>query len=327
MRLVPRAAATAAILACALTLAACGTKSSPSSGGSGSGKTYQIGITQIVTHPSLDQARAGFKKALQDAGINASYDEQNAQGEQATATLIANKFKSKDLILAIATPTAQAAAQAITDKPILITAVTDPVAAGLATSTDKPGGNITGTTDMNPVEEQLKLVKEIAPDAKTVGIVYSSGEVNSQIQVKMARAAAQGLGLEIKEATVSNSSEVQQAALSLDVDAYYIPTDNTVVSAIESLLQVAESKKVPVIAAEGDSVKRGATATFGIDYYQLGYQTGQMAVKVLRDGAKPGEMPIEKQTKLTLTVNVTAAQRAGLVLPQALVDRADSVIK
>ena len=327
MRSTPRAAATAAILACALTLAACGTKSSPSSAGSGSGKTYQIGITQIVTHPSLDQARAGFKKALQDAGINASYDEQNAQGEQATATLIANKFKSKDLILAIATPTAQAAAQAITDKPILITAVTDPVAAGLATSMDKPGGNITGTTDLNPVEEQLKLVKEIAPGAKTVGIVYSSGEVNSQIQVKMAKAAAQGLGLEIKEATVSNSSEVQQAALSLDVDAYYIPTDNTVVSAIESLLQVAESKKVPVIAAEGDSVKRGATATFGIDYYQLGYQTGQMAVKVLRDGAKPGEMPIEKQTKLTLTVNVTAAQRAGLTLPQALVDRADSVIK
>src|SRR5665811_2466874 len=147
--------------------------------------------------------------------------------------------KSKDLILAIATPTAQAAAQAITDKPILITAVTDPVAAGLVDSMDKPGGNITGTTDMNPVEEQLELVKEIAPDAKTVGIVYSSGEVNSEIQVKMAKAAAPGLGLEIKEATVSNSSEVQQAALSLDVDAYYIPTDNTVVSAIESLLQVA----------------------------------------------------------------------------------------
>ena len=327
MRLVPRTATSAAILAVALALAACGSSGSTLSGGSTAGKTYEIGITQIVTHPSLDEAREGFKQALKDAGINANYDEQNAQGDPATATLIANKFKSKDLILAIATPTAQAAAQAITDKPILITAVTDPVAAGLADSMEKPGGNVTGTTDMNPVEDQLKLVKEIAPDAKTVGIVYSSGEVNSEIQVKMAKAAAPALGLEIKEATVSNSSEVQQAALSLDVDAYYIPTDNTVVSAIESLLQVAETKKVPVIAAEGDSVKRGATATFGIDYRQLGYQTGQMAVKVLRDGAKPGDMPIEKQTKLTLTVNVTAAQRAGLTLPQALVDRADSVIK
>ena len=330
-----RTALSASLLTTTLVLAACGggngeaapTEGGATGGGATGGQTYQIGITQIVSHPSLDEARAGFKESLQNAGVQANYDEQNAQGDQATATSVANNFRTKDLVLAIATPTAQAAAQAITDKPIVITAVTDPVEAGLVKSLDAPGGNVTGTTDLNPVDQQLQLLKEINPQAKSVGIVYSSGEVNSKVQVDLARKAAKPLGLSVSVATVSNSSEVAQAAQTLDVDSYYIPTDNTVVSAIESLLGVAESKKVPTIAAEGDSVKRGATATYGIDYRRLGQQTGDMAVRILRDGADPATMPIEKQEKLELVVNPAAAQRAGITIPQGLVDRADDVIK
>lgn len=321
-------AATAALAA--LSLAACGGNGQTSGqGGTGSaatGQTYQIGITQIVSHPSLDAAREGFKQGLAEAGVQAEYEEQNAQGDQATATSIAQKFTGKDLVLAIATPTAQAAAQVIPDKPILFTAVTDPVAAGLVKTLDAPGANVTGTSDLNPVKEQIGLVKEIAPDAKSVGIVYSSGEVNSEVQVKLAQEAAKEQGLTVQTATVSNSGEVAQAANSLDVDAYYVPTDNTVVSAIESVIGAAEAKKVPVIAGEGDSVQRGAMATFGIDYTELGKQTGQMAAKVL-GGADPATLPVETQQTPKLYVNPAAAERAGITLPDALVKRADEVVK
>ncbi|NKX54537.1 ABC transporter substrate-binding protein [Arthrobacter mobilis] len=327
----------ASLLATALLATACGGEGgSPSPAGSpgaAGGESVDIGITQIVSHPSLDAAREGFKKALADNGYvggeNVNYDEQNAQGDQATATNIAGKFNTdqKDLVLAIATPTAQAAAQAITDIPVLITAVTDPVSADLVDSLEKPGGNITGTSDLNPVEEQLTLLTRIAPEAKTVGIVYSSGEVNSQVQVDLAKEAAQKLGLEIREATISNSGEVQQAAQSLDVDAFYVPTDNNVVSALESLIQVAESKKIPVIAAEGDSVERGALATEGINYEQLGYQTGLMAVKILKGEAEPASMPIETASELERVINQAAAGRMGIEIPADVLDSADRVIK
>ncbi len=325
----------AALAVSALALAGCGSEDGGGSetetatSGGADGESYSIGITQIVSHPALDAARDGFKAALADAGVEVEYDEQNAQNDQATATSIANTFASADLdlILAIATPTAQATAQAITDTPILITAVTDPLEAGLVDSWEAPGGNLTGTSDLNPVEEQLQLLQEIAPDARTVGIVYSSGEVNSEIQVELAQEAAEALGITIEVATVTNSGEVQQAADSLEVDAFYVPTDNTVVSGIESLLQVAESKSLPVIAAEGDTVERGAIATYGIDYEELGRQTGEMALRVLQDGADPAEMPIETQTELALTVNPAAAERMGVELPAEVLERADTVIE
>lgn len=315
----------ATALAAALGLSAC---SGDSDGDGGSGaESYQIGITQIVEHPSLDAAREGFKQAFADAGLEVTYDEQNAQGDQATATSIATTFAGDDLdlILAIATPTAQATAQAITDVPIMITAVTDPVEAGLVESWEAPGANISGTSDINPVDEQLSLLGDLAPDAQSVGIVYSAGEVNSQIQVDLAREAADELGLEIQEATVTNSSEVQQAAESLDVDAYYVPTDNTVVSGLEALLQVAESRSLPVIAADGASVERGALGTYGLDYERLGYQTGEMAVQVLTEDADPAEMPIETLSELSLILNSGAAERIGLELPAELVETADNV--
>lgn len=329
----------AVLAATALTLAACGADSGANDGDTGAtagaaeGDPVEIGITQIVSHTSLDAAREGFKNALAENGYvegeNVTYDEQNAQGDQATATSIANKFASdgKDLVLAIATPTAQAAAQAITDIPILITAVTEPAEAGLVESWEAPGGNITGTSDLNAVEEQLGLIKELAPDAKTVGVVYSSGEVNSQVQVDLAKEAAEKLGLTLEEAAITTSGEVQQAANSLDVDAFFVPTDNNVVSALDALIQVAEEKQVPVVVGEGDSVANGGVATYGFDYEQLGYQTGLMAVKILDEGADPAEMPIEKPTDLKLYVNPAAAERMGVTIPQELLDRADVVVE
>lgn len=293
--------------------------------GEGAGDEVFIGITQIVEHASLDASVDGFKQALKDAGLNVNYDEQNAQGDQATAATIAGNFADAnlDLVLAVATPTAQAAAQAITDTPVLFTAVTDPVGAQLVDSLEAPGANLTGTTDANPVADQLELLKQIVPDAVTVGIVYSSGESNSEVQVEWAKEAAPNLGLEIVEATVTTSAEVQQAAESLDVDAYYVITDNTVVSGLGALIQVAENNQIPVIAAEGDSVANGAIATYGISYYDLGYQTGEMALSILNDGADPATMPVEALDELTLYLNLAAAERMGVEIPQDLIDEAD----
>jgi putative tryptophan/tyrosine transport system substrate-binding protein len=323
-----------ALAASALLLAGCGGNGDDAGAGAGAtgggdGETVEIGITQIVSHPSLDAAREGFKRALEENGIDANYDEQNAQGDQTTATSIANTFASddKDLVLAVATPTAQAAAQAITNVPVLFTAVTEPAEAGLVDSWEAPGGNLTGTSDLNPVREQLELLAEIAPEAKTVGVVYSSGEVNSQVQVDLAKEAAAELGLTIEEATVSTSAEVQQAAQSLEVDAFYVPTDNIVVSALESVIAVGEQRQVPVIVGESDSVERGGLATYGIDYDKLGYQTGLMAVKILQEGADPAEMPVETLEELTLVVNSGAAERMGVEIPQTVLDRADTVVE
>lgn len=311
----------------ALALTACGESGGNDDGG-GDGETYQIGITQIVSHPSLDAAREGFKSAFEEEGIEVEWDEQNAQGEQATASNIAGTFANdnKDLVLAIATPTAQAAAQAIQDKPIIFTAVTDPEEAGLVDSWDEPGGNVTGTSDMNPVKEQLELLKELDPDVQTVGIVYSSGEANSQVQVDMAKEAADELDLEIQEATVTNSSEVQQGLQSLDVDAVYVPTDNVVVSALETVIQYGEQNQLPILAAEGDSVTRGAVATYGIDYEALGKQAGEMAIRVLQDDEDPATMAVEQQSELQLYINPEAAEAQGVEIPQSVLDRADVVV-
>jgi putative ABC transport system substrate-binding protein len=322
----------AGLLATALLATACGSSSGGDTASPDADKPVKIGISQITTHPSLDAVREGFKKGMADAGYTGdkvTYNEQNPQGDQSTNTAIMGQFANDDLdlVLAIATPTAQAAAQAITDIPVLFSAVTDPVEAKLVASNEAPGANVTGTSDKNPVKEQLELLKKLAPDAKTVGIVYSSGEVNSTVQVKWAKEAAAELGLEIKESAVSASSEVQQAASSLDVDAYYVPTDNAVVSALEGLLQTAQAKKVPVISADGESVKRGATATYGINYEKLGEQTAQMAVKILKDGAKPADMPVETLTDVDLYVNTTAAKKVGVEIPQEMIDTAAEVYK
>ncbi|WP_270451534.1 ABC transporter substrate-binding protein [Kocuria marina] len=314
----------------ALLLTGCG---SDNDGQSGETKKVTVGISQFVEHPSLDAAREGFVQALKDGGYtegeNLTLDVQNASGDQATATNIASNFASSndDLILGIATPSAQSLAQAVTDKPVLFTAVTDPVDAGLVNSMDAPGANVTGTTDMNPVAEQIQLIKKLKPGAKSVGIIYSSGETNSQVQVDEAKKAAQAEGLKVEEKTVTTTAEVAQAAESFDTDSIYVPTDNKVVAGLEAVISAAEAKKIPLIAGEGDSVERGALATQGINYTDLGKQTGEMAVRILKDGAKPGEMAVESQKETKLIINAKAAKAMGVEIPQSLRDQADQVIE
>ncbi|MDO5053321.1 MAG: ABC transporter substrate-binding protein [Pseudoclavibacter sp.] len=293
---------------------------------SGGGAEYRIGVSQFVQHPALDAATAGFQRAFEEAGLNVSFDVQNANAEQSTATTIAGKFASDDtdLVLAVATPAAQSAAQAVTGKPVLFTAVTDPVEAGLVDSLEAPGRNVTGTTDLNPVAEQIGLIREVLPQAKTVGVVYSSGEVNSEVQLGLAREAAKGLGLEIKEVTITSAGELSTALSTLgDVDAIYVPTDNRVTEGVATVVEYAETNRVPLFAAEENTVEAGAVATLGLDYEQLGYQTGQMAIRILTEGADPASMPVEEQSEFLLSINPAAAQAQGVTIPEALVQRAD----
>lgn len=287
----------------------------------------KVGIATIVSHPALDAAQQGFIDALAEAGYvageNVTFDLQNAQGDQSTLTNIANTFASSDYdgFLAIATPTAQALANVITDRPVVFAAVTDPVAAGLVSSWETPDANLTGVSDLNPMKEQLELIKEALPGVSSVGIVYSSGEVNSEVQVAEAQQAAGDLGIEIKTATVTNSAEVQQAAESLDADAYLLPTDNTVVSAAESLIQVAEQKQKPVFASDESTMERGAAAGLSVNYTQQGRDAAAVFLKLLA-GTPASEIPVETQKQFDLFVNIEAAQKQGLTLPEAIVSRA-----
>lgn len=323
------AAGLALAAASALVLAGCSSSDDKGqTGDTAKGDSYSIGVIQLVQHDALDAATKGFQAAFKDADVDVKWDVKNANGEQATAVTMAQSFASSDadLVLAVATPAAQAAAQAITNKPVLFTAVTDAVSAELVKSNEKPGANVTGTSDAAPIDEQLKLLKQIVPDAKTVGVVYSSGEVNSEVQVKAAKEAAEKQGLKIKETTVTTANDIAQATESLgDVDAIYVPTDNTVVSGIAAMIQVAETKKIPVIGAESGTVKGGAIATLGIDYTKLGRQTGEIALKILQDDADPAIMPVELSKEFTYVVNPGAAKRMGVTIPQDILDKAETV--
>lgn len=321
---------TAALAVTALGLTACGDSGDAGAGGD---EKYTVGINQLVSHPALDGAREGFKEAFSDAGLEVTFEEQNAQNEQATVTSIASTFANDgdvDLVAAIATPAAQGTAAAVKDKPVVFMAVTDPKGAELVASEEAPGGNVTGVSDRNPVQEQLQLLKDVNPDAKTVGIVYNSGEANSAVQVEQAKEAGQELGLEIKEATVTNSSEVQQGVQSLsDVDGIYVPTDNAVVSALETVVGFGEENDIPVISADIDSVDRGALGTYGIDYKAHGKQAGEMAVKILKDGANPGEIAVgfADPANLQLVLNPAAAEAYGVEIPAELTDEADRLVE
>ena len=293
-----------------------------------------IGVAQIVEHPALDAAREGFFETLKangyEEGKNLIIDYQNAQGDQPTLQSIAQKFASDKpkLVLAIATPSAQAMAAASSDIPILITAVTDPVAARLVANAEKPGKNVTGTNDMNPIQEQFELMKQLAPNAKKVGVIYNAGEVNSQVQVDIVKQVAKDLGISITEATVASSADVLQAAQSLagKVDAIYVPTDNMVVSAAQAVVQVANENKIPIISGESSVVDAGALATIGINYKKLGAQTGEMALRVL-NGENPAEMAIESQKVKDIIVNQKTADLLGIKIPKEILDKAATVIK
>lgn len=294
----------------------------------------RIGISQIVEHPALDANRKGMVDRLGELGYRdgteVSYDVQIAQGNMATANLIARKFVGDgvDLIVGIATPTALAAAKATREIPIVISAVTDPVGAKLVQSLERPGGNVTGTTDLSPVAEQFQLFAEVAPDAKTIGVLYNAGEANSVTLVALAREAAAALGYRVVEATVANSAGVMAASKSLvgRADAVYVPTDNTVVSALEAVVKVCQANHLPLVAADTDSVTRGAIAALAIDYYQLGRQTGDMIAKILK-GADPATLPVETLREFELHVNAKAARASGVTLRKAFVARAAKVIE
>lgn len=295
---------------------------------------YEIGISQFVEHPSLDLAREGFIDQLAEEGFvegeNIKIDLQNAQADFSTAQTIAQRFNQNkvDLVLAIATPSAQTAANVLKNTPVLITAVTDPVEAGIVKTMENPGSNITGTTDMNPVAKQLELIQDFLPEVKDIGILYNPGEVNSTVQVELAKEKAEKMGVNLREATVSNSSEVSLAVSSLvdNVDAIYVPTDNIIVSAMPTVLQTAHNRKVPVFASENNSVEQGAVATLGIDYYQLGKQTGSMAARILK-GSNPAEMPVESSKELKLYINKKSAAEINLEVPKELLESADVVFE
>ena len=301
--------------------------------GSSSGKTYKIGVVQLVEHNALDAANKGFVDGLKERGYeqgkNVEFDQQNAQADQSNLQNIAQRFVSgkMDLICAIATPAAQTVANATKDIPIVGTAITDYVGAKLAASNEKPGGNITGTSDINPIKEQIDLLLKIKPEAKTIGTIYCSSEVNSEVQIKAMQEYAESKGLTVKVATISTVNDLQQAAQSLvgSVDAFYEPTDNIVASAMPTLVAITDPAKIPVICAEPNMVKAGGLATYGIDYYKLGVQTGHMAADILEGKSKPADMSIEMAKDLKVTVNKADAARLGLTLPEDVLKDADIV--
>mgnify|MGYP000958071591 FL=1 len=311
--------------------AGCGADSASSSGGSG--KQYKVGIVQLVEHNALDAANKGFVDGLKERGFeegkNLTIDRQNAQADQSNLQNIAQRFVSAklDLICAIATPAAQTIANATKDIPIVGTAITDYVGAKLAASNDLPGGNVTGTSDMNPIKEQIDLLLKIKPDVKTIGTIYTSSEVNSEVQVKAMQEYAESKGLTVKVATISTVNDIQQAAQSLvsSVDAFYEPTDNVIASAMPTLIAVTDAAKLPVICGEPNMVKAGALATYGIDYYELGKQTGRMAADILEGKAKPSSMPIEMAKTLKVSINKKDAALLGLTIPEDVLKGADVV--
>ncbi|TKI54496.1 sugar ABC transporter substrate-binding protein [Brevibacillus antibioticus] len=321
----------------AFSLAACGNETggkTETAATTGQGQTVKLGLTQFVEHPALDAIHKGILDGLKDAGYeegkNLEVDSQNAHGDMNNTVSIAQKYAGdkKDIVVAIATSSAQAAAKAIADKPVIFSSVTDPISAQLVGSLEKPDKNVTGTSDKVSMEQQLKLVKTFLPELKKLGVIYTTSEINSEVQVKELEDAAKKEGVGIVKAGISQLSEVQLAAQSLasKADAIIIPIDNTVVSSFEAVLGAAEANKIPVFASDTDTVKRGAVATYGIDYYQIGKQTGNMAARILK-GQSVADTPVEISKQADLYINETAAAKFGLTITEALKQQAKEIIK
>ncbi len=289
------------------------------------GKTYKIGISQLMDHPALNKAHDGFIAALEENGYvdgeNITIDDQNGQGETANLNTIATQFVGNDvdLIFAIATPAAQAAQGQTSEIPIIGTAITDFAVAGLVDSNDNPGTNVSGTTDMNPINEQMDLLFQLVPEAKTVGFLYNSSEDNSKLQVSMAKEYLDNKGIAYVEKTVSSTNEVQQATSSIvtECDAIYLPTDNVFASSMAIVSEVANEAGIPTICGESGMVEGGGLATLGIDYYNLGFQAGLMAVRVL-EGADISTMPVEGSTHFEYCINGETAAAINITIPDEL---------
>lgn len=312
------------ILFAGILLLSCSNNSSNSS--SNGEKMFKIGILQLVEHNALDAANKGFVDGLKEAGYedgkNITIDYQNAQGEQANCITISQKFVNDkaDLILAIATPAAQAVANTTKDIPILVTAVTDPADSKLVDNNNVPGGNVTGTSDLTPVKEQMDLLKKLVPSVQKIAFLYNSSEQNSKFQVDMAKLKADEMGISYIDATITNPNDIQQVVQSLvgKVDAIYAPTDNMVAAGMANVISITEPAKIPVICGEAGMLEAGGLATYGIDYYELGKLTGRQAVRILRGEALPASMPIEYIQNPVLEVNTNAAQKLGITIPADL---------
>lgn len=298
------------------------------------GHAATISVSQFVEHPALDAVLKGFQDYLAEQEIEVSYTVHNAQANMGTATQIAQQMigEKADLLVAIATPSAQTCAQALSKapadlkRPLLFSAVTDPVAAGLVKDLAKPEGDITGVSDLLPIKEHLRMVLSYKPDIKTLGVLYNAGEANSKATVAAIKELSEKEGFAMVEATASKTADVYQAAKSLvgRADAVFVPTDNTIVSALESVIKVGVQNKLPIFAADVDSVKRGAVAAMGFDYYKHGYQSGALAEKILK-GAKPGEIPVEFQRDLQLHINAGFSKQMGLNPPEELLQKATKI--
>lgn len=277
---------------------------------------YKIGISQLAEHPALDDARRGFEEGLKELGINAKIDYKNAQGDIANTTSIAQKFvrDKVDLIFAIATPAAQSAKQASSDIPVLFSAVTDPVKAGIVEDWENVGGNVTGTSDMAPTASQLKMFKTIDPNIKKIGILYNTSEFNSEIQIEEVKKLAPTEGLEVVPVGVSNVNELPQAIDSImkKIDALYIISDNMVASSVELVSKAAIENNMISVSAEETQVKGGMLVTNGLSYYELGKQTAIMAKEILVDKKDISTIPVGVAEKTVTTVNQKTLEALGL---------------
>jgi len=293
-----------------------------------------VAVTAIVEHKALDAVRDGVRDELKSAGFepgkNLKYEFQSAQGNTGTAAQIARKYVGErpDVIVAIATPSAQAVVAASKDIPVVYSAVTDPVAAKLVKSWDASGTNVTGVSDLSPLEKHLDLIKRVVPGAKRVGVIYSPGEANSVAIVEALKKAVPAAGMTLVEASAARTSDVASAAQSLvgKVDVIYAPTDNNVMSAFEGIVKVAQQARIPVVAADTDAVKRGAVAALGLNYYDIGHQTGKIVVSILK-GQAPGTIASQTSNNFELHVNPAAAEKQGVKLSEALVKSAQVVVK
>lgn len=318
-------------------LAGCGGGSGSSGSAAGEGSAtaeadadaLQIGIIQTTAHTALDRARDGLEDGLEEAGYTIGkdvvIDYQNAQGDQSNLNTITSQFASdkKDLVCAIATQAAVQMKSASSDIPIVGTAITDYESVGLVDSNDAPGGNVTGTSDMNPIEDQVALMQKMMPDLKSVGVMYCSAEENSRIQVELFKEQCESVGISVTEMTVSNVNEIQQAATSLigeDIEAIYVPTDNTLASAMTTLTGVTNESKIPVFTGEVGMLSGGGLATVSVDYYELGKQTGLMAAKILKGEAQPADMPIEMAANTTTEINQAEVDLLGITVPDDLTE-------
>lgn len=311
-------------------LTGCGKEDAAQQGG----KTLiPIGIVQLVEHEALDAANRGIVDALAERGykegVNVTIDLQNAQADQSNLQNIAARFVSNDskILFAIATPAAQTLAAATKTTPIVATAVTNFEVAKLVASNEKPGGNVTGVSDINPVAEQFELLMKFAPDAKAIGTIFNSSEINSTYQIELLKKAASAAGVEVVEASVSSVNDIQQAVASLKgkVGGIYLPTDNIIASAVPVLMKSVFEAGIPTVAGEGGMVRAGVLASIAVDYYTLGKMTGAMGADILDGKKKPADMPIQSQKAEKVLVNLKTAETMGIKIPEDILKTAETV--